>query len=100
MEYLRDPEGVGYQLELAILEYFVHVLLSPLALPHDALDSNHGCSILVPPLAIDGLEFRSLLERSLVPSVYHQWTLSSCILEAALWSVEALVLPLQLHRLG
>ena len=43
VEYLRDPEGVGYQLELAILDYFVHVLLSPLVLPHDALDSDHGC---------------------------------------------------------
>ena len=84
MEYLRDPEGVGYQLELAILEYFIHVLLSTLVLSHDALDSNHGISILASPLAIDGLELRSLLERSLVPSVYHQWTLSSWILETAL----------------
>ena len=47
VEYLRDPEGVGYQLELAILEYFVHVLLSPLVLLHGALDSNHGSSMPV-----------------------------------------------------
>ena len=84
MEYLRDPEAVDYQLELAILECFVHVPLSPVVLLHDALDSNHGSSILVSPLAIDGLELRSLLERLLVPSVYHQWILSSWILETAL----------------
>ena len=40
--YQHDLEAVDYQLELAILGYFAHVLLSPLVLLHGALDSNHG----------------------------------------------------------
>ena len=43
VEYSHDPSGLGYQLELAILGYSVHVLLSPVVLLHDALGSNHGC---------------------------------------------------------
>ena len=84
MEYQHDLEVVDYQLELAILGYFAHVFLSPLVLLHGALDSNHGHSILESPLAIDVLELQLSLERLLVPSVYHQWILSSWILEMAL----------------
>ena len=125
MEDLDGPLSHGSQPGLAIPECFVHVLRSPVVLLHDALDSNHGSSMLVLPYATSPscsssvqpqslmmnlvgnslnffpwtndayrkLEllwpslvwnFRSLLEKSLVPSVYHQWTRFSWRLEVAL----------------
>ena len=99
VEYLCDLEAVDHQLELATIGYFVHVLPFPFILLHGALDSNHGIATLVSPLAIDGLELQSLLETWLVPSVYHQMTVSSWILEMALKSMDALGLLFQRHRL-
>ena len=69
--HMNGVEGLDSRPGLAIPGYFVHVLLSPVVLLLDALDSNHGNSILVAPLAIAGLELRSLLEKLLVPSAYH-----------------------------
>ena len=47
MEHMDGAQSLGSRPGLAIPGYFVHVLLSPVVLLLDALDSNHGNSILV-----------------------------------------------------